>query len=86
MSTLVKGENREPLSIVERIATGMALTAQELAAILSVSDKTIFRLARKCVLPSFRIGTSLRFCPATVSAWLKKVSITGAPCYWRVPC
>jgi len=49
-----------------------ALTAQELAALLSVSRITIFKHARTGRIPSFRIGTAVRFCPHTVASWLRK--------------
>jgi excisionase family DNA binding protein len=48
------------------------LTANDLAEFLSVSAVSIFRLARRNVIPSFRVGTSLRFCPATVAKWLRE--------------
>ena len=49
-----------------------ALTAYELAELLSVSAISIFRLAKRGVIPAFRVGTSLRFCPAAISKWLKE--------------
>jgi excisionase family DNA binding protein len=47
-----------------------ALTADELAELLSVSRLTILRRAKKGTIPSFRIGGSVRFDPAAISRWL----------------
>lgn len=52
--------------------TGHALTANELAAILGMSHQTIFRLAKAGRMPSFRIGTCVRFDPFTVARWLRQ--------------
>lgn len=49
-----------------------ALTAPQVAEILSVSVVSIFRLAKRGVIPAFRVGTSLRFCPAAIAQWLRE--------------
>lgn len=51
--------------------TGHALTADELARVLSVSRITIFKQAKAGRIPSFRIGTCVRFDPKTVAEWLR---------------
>jgi excisionase family DNA binding protein len=51
---------------------GRALTADELAGFLAVSRITIFKQAKAGRIPSFRIGTCVRFDPHTVAAWLRK--------------
>ncbi|MBZ5722297.1 MAG: helix-turn-helix domain-containing protein [Acidobacteriia bacterium] len=51
--------------------TGHALTADELADVLSVSRITIFKQAKAGRIPSFRVGTCVRFCPHTVAQWLR---------------
>ncbi len=48
------------------------LTAEELAALLNVSEKTVYRWSKSGVLPSVRIGTLVRFEPAAVSGWLRE--------------
>jgi excisionase family DNA binding protein len=48
------------------------LTAEELAALLNVSEKTVYRWSKSGSLPSVRIGTLVRFEPATVSTWLRE--------------
>jgi len=54
---------------IERI--GRALTAKELAGILTVSAISIFKQAKAGRIPSFRIGTSVRFDPKSVAQWLR---------------
>ena len=54
---------------IERI--DRALTAKELARILSVSTITIFKQAIAGRIPCFRIGTCVRFDPRAVANWLR---------------
>lgn len=50
---------------------GRALTAKELAELLSVSKVTIFKHAAAGRIPSFRIGTCVRFDPRAIANWLR---------------
>ena len=71
-----KSENKtaEPLSLADRIERmGRALTADELASMLTVSKVTIFKQAKAGRIPSFRIGTCVRFDPKSVGTWLRKM-------------
>jgi excisionase family DNA binding protein len=52
--------------------TGHALTADDLAKLLSVSRVTIFKQAKAGRIPSFRIGTCVRFDPNAVAEWLRR--------------
>jgi excisionase family DNA binding protein len=52
--------------------TGHAMTADQLARVLSVSRITIFKQAKAGRIPSFRIGTCVRFDPKTTADWLRK--------------
>jgi excisionase family DNA binding protein len=52
--------------------TGHALTAPELANILGVSHVTVFKQAKVGRIPSFRVGTCVRFDPYSVAQWLRK--------------
>ena len=65
--------HHQRLSLVERIerAEG-ALTADDLARLLNVSRISIFKHAAAGRIPSFRIGTSVRFDPKSVAEWLRK--------------
>jgi excisionase family DNA binding protein len=47
-----------------------ALTADELGRLLSISRATIFRMAKAGRIPSFRVGTCVRFDPRVVAEWL----------------
>jgi excisionase family DNA binding protein len=61
-----------PLTLADRIEkSGHALTADELSKVLSVSRITIFKQAKAGRIPSFRIGTCVRFDPRTVAQWLR---------------
>ncbi len=61
------------VSLADRIEQmGRALTADELAKMLNVSRVTVFKQARAGRIPSFRIGTCVRFDPRTTAAWLRK--------------
>jgi excisionase family DNA binding protein len=50
-----------------------ALTAKELAGFLCVSEITIYKHAAAGRIPSFRVGTCLRFDPRAVANWLRKM-------------
>lgn len=54
---------------------GHALTAKELAALLSVSPLSIYKLARTRRIPSLRIGTCVRFCGKGVAQWLRRQEV-----------
>ena len=67
-----KDSTTQPLSLADRIERiGRALTAAELASMLTVSRITIFKQAKAGRIPSFRIGTCVRFDPKTVAQWLR---------------
>ena len=53
--------------------TGIALTADELVRVLSVSRITIFEQAKAGRIPSFPIGTCVRFVPKVVANWLRRM-------------
>jgi excisionase family DNA binding protein len=60
------------LTLADRIeGFERALTADELAALLAVSKITIFKQAKAGRIPSFRIGTCVRFDPRAVARWLR---------------
>src|SRR6266851_5652772 len=64
----------EPMSLADRIERiGRALTADELANMLTVSKVTIFKQAKAGRIPSFRIGTCVRFDPMSVARWLREM-------------
>ena len=62
----------EAMSLPDRIERlGRALTAEELAKMLTVSRITIFKQAKARRIPSFRIGTCVRFDPKMIAQWLR---------------
>ena len=64
----------KPLTLAERIERiEGAMTAEELVNLLGVSKITIFKLAKAGRIPSFRIGTCVRFDPRAVANWLRRV-------------
>lgn len=56
---------------IEKI--GRALTAEDLAKLLHVSRITIFLLAASGRIPSFHVGTCVRFDPKAVAQWLRNM-------------
>jgi excisionase family DNA binding protein len=48
-----------------------AMTAGEVAGFLAVSPITVYKMAKAGRLPSFRIGTAVRFDPRAVAEWLQ---------------
>ncbi len=62
----------QPFALADRIENfGRALNARQLAALLAVSTIAIYKHAKAGRIPSFRIGTSVRFCPKAVANWLR---------------
>jgi excisionase family DNA binding protein len=62
------------LTLTETIARNVkgALTAKQLAGMLSISSKTVFKLAKAGRIPSFRVGSAVRFDARHVIDWLRK--------------
>ena len=56
---------------IERI--GHALRAGELAELLAVSRVTVFKQAAAGRIPSFHVGTCVRFDPRAIANWLRGV-------------
>lgn len=64
------------LSITDRVRSAEnALTAQQVAALLNISPKTVFKLAKAGRMPAFRIGTAVRFCPKKLADYLDRQSL-----------
>jgi excisionase family DNA binding protein len=62
------------LTLTETIARNVkgALTAKQLAGILNISPKTVFKMAKAGRIPSFRVGSAVRFDARHVIDWLRK--------------
>ena len=64
------------MSLASRInAIHHAMTAEELAKLLKVSRLTILRRAKRGTIPSFRIGSCVRFDPANITRWLVEMGV-----------
>jgi excisionase family DNA binding protein len=51
-----------------------ALKTEEVAELLSVSKKTIFKLVQSGTLSAWRVGGQLRYNPTAVALYLRSVS------------
>jgi excisionase family DNA binding protein len=72
LQSVSEGPKGQPSTLADQIERiGRALTAKELAQILSVSKITIFKQAKTGRIPCFRIGTCVRFDPRAVANWLR---------------
>jgi excisionase family DNA binding protein len=49
-----------------------ALTVSEVAELLSISQRQVYKLAASNRIPSFKIGGSVRFDPSAFAAWLRQ--------------
>ena len=60
------------LNLIEELeARSGGIKVSDLAAILGVDDKHIYRMAARGQLPSFRVGGAVRFDPQEVAKWLR---------------
>jgi excisionase family DNA binding protein len=67
-----EGSHADGCSLPQRIeGIKRAITASEVAAFLAVSPITIYKMAKAGRLPSFRIGTAVRFDPRALAEWLR---------------
>ena len=53
-------------------------TVRDVMAFLQLGRNTVYDLATRGVLPSFRIGSLVRFDPAKIRAWLEQQAAPGA--------
>jgi excisionase family DNA binding protein len=49
-----------------------ALTVSDVAELLNISERQVYKLAAENSIPSFKIGGSVRFDPAAFAAWLRQ--------------
>lgn len=57
-------------------STPEVLTAQEVADLLRVRPSTGLDLARRAVLPSFKVGKHRRLLRADIASWLEQQCLT----------
>jgi excisionase family DNA binding protein len=53
-------------------AVDQVLTAEEVAKLLKLSTKTVFRLAKQGKIPAFRVGADLRFKREAIEELMRK--------------
>lgn len=59
------------MSIEELLAAlTHALTVADVAQLLNISERQVYKLAPEHRMPCFKIGNSIRFDPAAFAAWL----------------
>jgi excisionase family DNA binding protein len=51
---------------------GHALSVDELAALLQLSDETIRRQVKQGTIPYFKVGMTIRFDPKQTAKWLRE--------------
>jgi excisionase family DNA binding protein len=59
-------------SLYEQLESKAVWTAPDLAKLLEVSDKLIYKLVRERRIPFFRIGSSVRFSGKSLSGWIRE--------------
>ncbi|MGD0308878.1 MAG: helix-turn-helix domain-containing protein [Acidobacteriota bacterium] len=47
------------------------MTARQVAEFLAISPITVYKMAKAGRLPSFRVGTAVRFDPRAIAQWLR---------------
>ena len=55
-----------------------ALTVSEVATLLSISERQVYKLAAQNRIPSFKVGGSARFDPSTVAHWIRQRMVVPA--------
>ena len=55
-----------------------AMTVREIAEVLHLSQREIYKLAATNRIPHFRIGASVRFDAAAVAVWLEEKSVMAS--------
>jgi excisionase family DNA binding protein len=65
---------------------GNILTIREVADLLKINEKTVYKLAADAKIPGFKVGGSWRFDRTTISKWIEKRSIADtAPAASDIP-
>ena len=54
------------------------LTIREVADLLKINEKTVYKLAADAKIPGFKVGGSWRFDRATISRWIEKGAVAAS--------
>jgi len=49
-----------------------ALSVSDVASLLNISERQVYKLAAEGRIPCFKIGSSIRFDPGALVAWLRQ--------------
>ena len=68
---------RDRLAVIMDLADSLAqrttaLAVSDVAELLNISERQVYKLASDGSLPCFRIGGSVRFDPSAFAAWLRQ--------------
>ncbi len=64
---------KRPMSLADSLhGKARALTVGDVATLLNVSERQVYKLAAERHIPSFRIGGSIRFDPVAIANWLRQ--------------
>jgi excisionase family DNA binding protein len=55
-----------------------ALTVSDVAGLLSISERQVYKLVAEHRIPCFKIGGSIRFDPFAVAFWLRQKMAPGS--------
>ncbi len=55
-----------------------ALTVSDVAELLSISERQVYKLVAEHRIPCFKIGGSIRFDPFAVALWLRQKMAPGS--------
>lgn len=69
-------QRSERRMLEELKAKRTAMTVKELANLLSLSEREVYKLAASNQIPHFKIGASVRFDPPSVVVWLEARMMT----------
>jgi len=58
---------------------GVAMTVEEVAGLLNVSQRHIYKLVQENKIPHVRIGSAVRFDPKDLSLWVSRMAAGHAP-------
>ena len=62
-----------PMDLADSLShRATALTVSDVASLLNISERQVYKLAADGRIPSFKIGNSIRFDPAAFAAWLRQ--------------
>jgi len=62
-----------PMDLADSLAKrATALTVSDVASLLNISARQVYKLAAEGRIPRFRVGGSVRFDPSAFASWLRQ--------------